>query len=335
MIETNLQSGQGLFGDAVMEGASAVTQEQLGLALKSAMLGCSLDGLVAMITNPASEIVEYVRLLNGEPHACGLTSLLFNPHRLATSKNASGDSQYGAFSVESFFSGLARVCLAKRGAWNSRVWLHEALRMNVNGYEYVNEFPPSLARDLCIQYGVTRSDRVLDPCAGWGGRMLGVSAVCDRYAGFEPSSKTFQGLKCLEQFIKQMRPEFQASVQQTPFEDGELEPCGYDFALTSPPYFDTELYSDDPGEACVRYHNYGEYVDGFFGPLVYKTMKALKPGSTFVLNIGNRAYPMDKSLEQICAGKYDLRLLKGFLGGKGGLHNGEKGELFYAITRWT
>ena len=44
------------------------------------------------------------------------------------------------------------------------------------GVQYVNEFPPYLARDIYKKY-IKNGDKILDPCSGWGGRTLGLSSL--------------------------------------------------------------------------------------------------------------------------------------------------------------
>ena len=50
-------------------------------------------------------------------------------------------------------------------------------------------FRPHLAKMIC---DASKGNSVLDPCAGWGGRMLGSVASGKRYIGFEPCSETYE-----------------------------------------------------------------------------------------------------------------------------------------------
>ena len=42
---------------------------------------------------------------------------------------------------------------------------------------------------------------VLDPCCGWGGRMLGAVTAGKRYIGFEPNEETYNNLIRLAHFL--------------------------------------------------------------------------------------------------------------------------------------
>ena len=58
-------------------------------------------------------------------------------------------------------------------------------------------FRPQLAKLICNKY---KPDIVLDPCAGWGGRLLGTVAHGAKYIAFEPNTTTYDGLQALVKF---------------------------------------------------------------------------------------------------------------------------------------
>lgn len=75
-----------------------------------------------------------------------------------------------------------------------------------------------------------------------------------------------------------------------------------------------------------------QLVCGFYRPLITKTMERLKPNGVFVLNIGDRKYPLSKILIEYCAGSYRVKKLRDYIGGKAGLGRITQGELFYEIS---
>jgi|6_EtaG_2_1085325.scaffolds.fasta_scaffold19192_4 hypothetical protein len=316
--------------------AAKLDRDELARALLSYTRTMTLDDLVGCFATEFNEIIEYADLCNGGK-SCKRTSLLFNPHRLdcATHKNK---SIFSAFKDESFIRGLARALIWQKGS--VRELFHQTIQIGINGYQYVNEFPPHVARDLAIQFNLTRGSKVLDPCAGWGGRMLGFSVVVDRYVAFEPSTRTHSGLLELERFIRQHNGTFRADVACLPFEDAaaSLQEDSFDFALTSPPYFDTEHYAPgEPTNSFNRYSSFGDWALGFYAPLIHGTLRALRPGATFVINIGSRRYPLEETAFAICEGRYKIRRIKDRLArggvGKGGHRKTEGGEAFLAITK--
>lgn len=291
----------------------------------------TLNDFVRTFTNEFRETIEYVNLRDGK-NTCQNTSLLFNPHRLNTRSKNSAMSVFEAVKTESFVSGLARAILFDKQYDKNKDYLLNSFRLGINGVQYINEFQPYVARDLCKKYLLDKNSRVLDPCAGWGGRMIGVSAVCGDYTCFEPARETFKGLIKLYDFILRIDHDFIAVLNNLPFEDAKLKNDFFDFALTSPPYYDTELYTDEETNSLNRYKSFEGWCAGFYVPMIQKTMDALKPGCTFVLNIGSRNYPLSDVLKRNFQ-KYKIEKLEDYLSGAQGLGKTGEGETFYAITK--
>lgn len=314
----------------IVEVNPPINRQVLSKSLYKILSHLTLDEFVSILTNEFIETIEYSSLLNGDKK-CQKTSLLFNPHRLNTRSYSSKLSLYESLQSESFCNGLARCILFQKGS--VRDLLYHSLQKGINGVQYINEFPPHHARDLCKKYKLTLNSKVLDPCGGWGGRMLGSSCVVNSYSCFEPSTLTFEGLNKLYDFIKVHRPEFVANISKLPYEDSDLLDNYYDMAITSPPYYNTELYSDEETNSLNRYKTFDDWVNMFFYPLISKTMNALKPTGTFILNIGNRVYPLETLLFDQFKLKYKIEMLGNLLSGLGGLRKKAGAEAFFAITK--
>lgn len=313
--------------------ADAKELASLEAVLRPLLKDISLENFVALMINEFDAISDYIDLLDGH-RAAQRVSLLFNPHRFDTRTNKSKSSIYAALKTDAFLRGLARALLFNRGDRRG-LNLYQAFSVGVNGIQYVNEFHPYLARDILQRYKLDENARVLDPCAGWGGRMLGASAVANTYHAFEPCTRTHAGLNALAKFIQRFRPDFKSRVKCLPFEDAKLTPNFYDAALTSPPYYDTEIYSDEETNSLNRYATFKDWLDGFFFPMIHKTMSALKADAPFVINIGSRKYPISKHLHRACKGKYKIRKLDDSLGHADSLGRKEgeevEGETFYEL----
>ena len=120
-----------------------------------------------------------------------------------------------------------------------------------------NLFHANLARAL---YGLLGATRILDPCAGWGDRLVGALATPGvvRYLGFDPNPalvgphrEIIEALGCLSPActadaggVAGVASAFR--VVAAPFEDGVIDggPEGFNLVLTSPPYFDLEKYDE-------------------------------------------------------------------------------------------
>lgn len=170
-------------------------------------------------------------------------------------------------------------------------------------YRQPADFPAILARKLINEFVTVKNGRVLDPCHGWGGRALGflLSDNAAHYHGFDVDPKTQSGVQSMTNDLKQFAlGEKNVELTLCPFEDSKLTPSSYDFALTSPPYFDTEKYNGDDS-SWRRYGDFEKWVEGFYSPLIIKTAAALKPGATFALQIGNQRYPLEDAARKVIA----------------------------------
>ncbi len=137
-------------------------------------------------------------------------------------------------------------------------------------------FAKALARTYCPEGGL-----VLDPCAGYGGRAIGVLSSGRRYMGVDPHPAAKGAFSTLREIVGALE------FYHSPFEDVSLGDTQADLILTSPPYFSVERYSEDCRQSWVRYPTWEEWSAGFLGPLVEKSWVHLKPGGYFCLNIKN------------------------------------------------
>lgn len=60
-----------------------------------------------------------------------------------------------------------------------------------------------------------------------------------------------------------------------------------DFALTSPPYFPKERYSDEATQSYRRYPTGEAWRDGFLIPMLRLQYEALKPHAVSVINVAD------------------------------------------------
>lgn len=110
---------------------------------------------------------------------------------------------------------------------------------------------------------------VFDPCIGWGGRMIGTTCLGDdyHYTGCEPFTKTFLGL---EKMANDLTITNQVKLYHSPVEAilSQLEDQRFDMCLTSPPYYDLEVYSHEETQSVKQYESYGEWLDKFIKPII-------------------------------------------------------------------
>lgn len=172
--------------------------------------------------------------------------------------------------------------------------MRKALR-KYNGVQAVSNFRPTAAGALYQRFAsmVGKSKiSTWDMCGGYGGRLLGaeLSGVVSRYVANEPATETYRGLL-------KMRRDFYWLVQSRMVVDIRKE-CAeshitnmrddkFDVCFTSPPYFNTEKYSDEPTQSYKRYPKYSEWVKGFLEPMLKNACHSLLPDGILAMNVAN------------------------------------------------
>lgn len=289
----------------------------------------SLEDFAGEFITNTQAIEEFYKLCHGI--SAGKTiSLLFNPHRLSTDTKKDDLSVYESLQHPDKLNGLARLYLynLEHGVNNA---FYSAIQRGYQNIQYVNEFPPIVARSIVLEFVKSSTTiRVLDPCGGWGGRMIGCASIPNvSYTACEPSKLTYDGLSKLATWLHTLQPSFSYDINCIPYEDFETEDDDFDIAITSPPYYDTEHYSDEPTNSLNRYSTFEDWVKLFYTPLILNTINRVKKDGVFILNIGDRQYPLSSTLESICT-EHNLycHRIKDYLSG-----NGEGKEKFYCISK--
>lgn len=135
----------------------------------------------------------------------------------------------------------------------------------------------------------------IDPCCGWGSRMI-ASAVLDlEYIGFDVNKELIPKLHELGKDIQTFKPDFSFKLyeQGSQYYVPELVNQA-DIIFTSPPYFNLELYPDNSLELEDSVHgDYELWVTKFVNPLMENLMKYAKKGTKVMINIKDfNEYPM-------------------------------------------
>ena len=138
--------------------------------------------------------------------------------------------------------------------------LHQMVRGISAIRHCISFFKPILAAGIYEEFlGNIISPVVLDPCAGFGGRMLGFKSLYPDgvYIGVEPNPETFSELMELASNL--------SNIQLFPckIEDVDISLLGnIDLTFTSIPYYDLEIYSNP-----VEYPNCDEWTSTFLGKI--------------------------------------------------------------------
>lgn len=206
----------------------------------------------------------------------------------------------------------------------------------IGGARMPLDFPVEIARDLISKYA--NKGRVLDPCHGWGGRL--VSALLEEveeYVGVDPSPYASEGVAKIYDTFQQYQ-DTKCKLIAKPYEKVADDELGglFDFALTSPPYFDVEKY-DGEETSTKLYNNFRLWVDMFYEPLICNTISRLKDGGVFALQVGSQSYDLKGEAIRICKKhryKFDVQG-KNILGTNNALHktDEDRGETIIIISK--
>ena len=122
--------------------------------------------------------------------------------------------------------------------------LHQMVRGLSARRTTISFFRPLLAAAIYYKFiGDKNSPVVLDPCCGFGGRLLGYKSKYPNgtYIGCEPNIETYNELQRL---IKQANWS-NVEISNCKFEDFVDTGVNYDLIFTSIPYYDLEVYSNN------------------------------------------------------------------------------------------
>lgn len=316
-----------------------MTRDDIKRCFKQTLSTMTIEQFSRLFVNEVTAVEEFFKLCNGVK-AGNTISLLFNPHRLNIITEASVERTSMPMSIFQSLSDKGNEEYTEKIDGLSRLYLYNlehsvnnpfyaTVQRGYNGVAYVNEFPPYVAQQILKQYAPSGDVSILDPCCGWGGRMIGCASIPNtRYVGCEPCTQTYNGLVKLGEWLKSLQPAFEYEIHNVPYEDFKTDEQ-FDIALTSPPYYNTEHYCEEPTNSMNRYNTYDKWVDGFYKPLILNTVDRLKDNGVFILNIGDRKYPLTDSMLKVCdeSDIYILRITD-YLSGKG-----DAKEKFYCLSK--
>lgn len=140
-------------------------------------------------------------------------------------------------------------------------------------------FKPTIAINMYHKYGATH---VLDPCAGWGGRMLGAMAKGIAYTGIDTNLNLRPSYDAMMEQFGKVNMIWGDALEQ------DFTAIDYDMVLTSPPYWDTgnlEIY-----ELMKVWKTEKEFYETFLIPLITKCRASIKRQGKVCFNISPKMY---------------------------------------------
>ena len=150
---------------------------------------------------------------------------------------------------------------------------YEAFRFN----QAVVMFKPATAKWIYQKFQATH---VLDPTAGWGGRMIGANALGIHYTGIDTNTNLQPAYHGIMELIKD--PKMNMIWEDTLAVD--YEAIDYDFVLTSTPYV-------NKAGKMVEVYEHQVILDDFYGkflvPLIQKCLRHIKRNGRVCFNMNS------------------------------------------------
>ena len=162
-------------------------------------------------------------------------------------------------------------------------------------YGSISQFKPSIASYI---YHLLKPKSVIDPCAGWGGRMLGAIIHNINYIGFDTNidlKKPYKEIIELLNVKKNVKIIFRDSATI------DFSKYKYDMVFTSPPYFKIELYRHMKNSGSKEM-----WLASFLYPMIINTFQYLEKNGNFVLNVPEEIYDDIKLILGACDKKIGL-----------------------------
>lgn len=168
-----------------------------------------------------------------------------------------------------------------RGCTPSRAWFYA---FNIySGSGSISMFRPSFAKMIVEKYS---AKCVLDPCAGWGGRLLGTISVGDgvKYIGIDTNinlQDTYKTMIC-EIIPKEKHKDITLLWENSC--ETDFTKYKYDLVLTSPPYW-TSRTPVETYEHMPEWKSMEDYYTLFLIPLIKNVWESLEYSGRICLNI--------------------------------------------------
>jgi len=154
--------------------------------------------------------------------------------------------------------------------------VHTVFRMY---YGSINTFPTIFAAALLDNYKPTR---ILDPCSGWGNRLVAAMSRGISYTGFD--TNTDNNYKNIIETLLPYAPAGGSySVEYRDARGVDYSQYKYDCIFTSPPYYNIEIYNGTVKQSREDWNKW-------YGEVFKKAFEYLTIGGIMILSINQRMY---------------------------------------------
>lgn len=192
-------------------------------------------------------------------------------------------------------------------------------------------FRPSTSKAIYELWGTDKDCKVLDTSSGYGARLLGAHFAKNvvEYVGVDPNTANSNN-----KLSKYLNENYDTGTKEIVYEIGSEDfkvneysqyKNYFDLYFTSPPYFNTEMYSDAETQSYKRFPTYGKWIKGFYRMTIYNACDMLKKDGIFMINIFEKIPNIKEITKMFLADKgwyvfqtdiYELMTMPGMTGGK-------------------
>lgn len=201
-----------------------------------------------------------------------------------TKKDA--ETQYKKFLNDEYLKRAIKFCYSYKDGCPVPTSVEGGLRLVGSA---PSNFRPMNAKAVYERF-CPKGGTIYDFCSGFGGRMLGALSSKNnyRYVGTDPCTETMYHLHQLGEYIEMVTGrEDSYELHCCGSEDFRGKPNSIDFAFSSPPYFNLEVYSDESTQCYNKFPKLEEWLEGYVRQTIKNIYNMLKPGCFYAVNIAD------------------------------------------------
>lgn len=224
-------------------------------------------------------------------HGSSLCRFIFPNLQRVNAGGVSNNSPYDKFMDDHKLKRAIKFCLEHKSV--SYPCVPSAIKDGIEmlGGNVATNFSPMRAKWIYEKY-VPYGGVIYDFSCGFGGRMLGALSSKNnyRYFGVEPNSETFENLKILGKHIEEATSRRGIyGIKKIGSEIyNESAPDKFaDFAFSSPPYFNLEVYSNEDTQCYNKFPLIDNWFSGYVEPTIANIYKILKDDALYAVNIAD------------------------------------------------
>lgn len=201
-----------------------------------------------------------------------------------TKKDA--ETQYKKFLNDEYLRRAIKFCYSYKDGCPTPTSVEGGLRLVGSA---PSNFRPMNAKAVYERF-CPKGGTIYDYCSGFGGRMLGALSSKNnyKYVGTDPCTETMYHLHQLGDYIEMVTGrEDSYELHCLGSEDFRGPANSIDFAFSSPPYFNLEVYSDEPTQCYNKFPKLEDWLEGYVRETIKNIYHMLKPGHFYAVNIAD------------------------------------------------